>query len=282
MNGSRLFPILYILSKTFMSFLDQILTSKRDEIAVARNLKPQAELERLAAKREDFRGFAESLARPGVRVIAEIKRASPSLGDIRPDLHPGDLARAYQTGGAAALSVLTEPAFFKGSAKDLKRARDVVELPVLRKDFILDPYQVYETAAMGADAMLVIVRILDDETLRSLLALAHGIGLETLVEIHDEADAKRIADLAPPLVGINNRDLAHFHTDVDQAARIATLLPQGSAVVAASGIHGESDIQQSLACGIRRFLVGETLVKQDDPAALLRRWTALHVDSTLF
>jgi indole-3-glycerol phosphate synthase len=264
-----------------MSFLDNIVAAKRAEIAAAQALKPQAELERLAAKREDFRGFAASLARPGVRVIAEIKRASPSLGDIRPDLHPGELALAYQTGGAAAISVLTEPAYFKGSAKDLKRAREFVELPVLRKDFILDPYQIYETAAMGADAMLLIVRILDDETLQSLLALALGVGLETLVEIHNEADAKRIAALAPPLVGINNRDLAHFHTDTDRAARIAALLPRGTAVVAASGIHGEADIQQGLAHGIRRFLVGETLVRQDDPAQLLRQWTALRVDSTL-
>ena len=264
-----------------MSFLEKILSAKRAEIDAARALKPQSELERLAAKREDFRGFAESLARPGVRVIAEIKRASPSLGDIRPDLHPGDLALAYQNGGAAAISVLTEPAFFKGSAKDLKRARDFVELPILRKDFILSPYQVYETAAMGADAMLIIVRILDDETLQSLLALAHGIGLETLVEIHDEADAQRIVPLAPPLVGINNRDLAHFHTDTDRAARIAALLPRGSSVVAASGIHEEADIQRALAAGLRRFLVGETLVRHNDPTALLRQWTALRVDPTL-
>ena len=264
-----------------MSFLEKILSAKRAEMDAARALKPQSELERLAAKREDFRGFAESLARPGVRVIAEIKRASPSLGDIRPDLHPGDLALAYQNGGAAAISVLTEPAFFKGSAKDLKRARDFVELPILRKDFILSPYQVYETAAMGADAMLIIVRILDDETLQSLLALAHGIGLETLVEIHDEADAQRIVPLAPPLVGINNRDLAHFHTDTDRAARIAALLPRGSSVVAASGIHEEADIQRALAAGLRRFLVGETLVRHNDPTALLRQWTALRVDSTL-
>ena len=264
-----------------MSFIENIVSAKRDEIAAARALKPQAELERLAAKREDFRGFAESLARPGVRIIAEIKRASPSLGDLRPDLHPGDLALAYQTGGAAAISVLTEPAFFKGSAKDLKRAREFSELPVLRKDFILDPYQVYETAAMGADAMLLIVRILDDETLQSLLALAHGVGLETLVEIHDEADARRIAGLAPPLVGINNRDLAHFHTDTDRAARIAALLPRGTAVVAASGIHGETDIQQSLARGIRRFLVGETLVRADDPAALIKQWISLPVPPML-
>ena len=264
-----------------MSFLDQILSAKRDEIAAARHLKPQAEVEALAAKREDFRGFAAALARPGVRVIAEIKRASPSLGDIRPDLHPGDLARAYQDGGAAALSVLTEPAFFKGSAKDLKRARDVVELPVLRKDFILDPYQVYETAAMGADAMLLIVRILDDETLASLLALAHGVGLETLVEIHDEADARRLAGLAVPVVGINNRDLAHFHTDSDRAARIAALLPRGTAVVAASGIRDAADIQKSLAAGLRRFLVGETLVRAPNPAALLQQWTSLPVPQIL-
>ena len=264
-----------------MSFLDDILSAKRAEIAAARNLKPQAELERLAAKREDFRGFAESLARPGVRVIAEIKRASPSLGDIRPDLHPGDLALAYQNGGAAAISVLTEPAFFKGTAKDLKRARDVVELPVLRKDFILDPYQVYETAAMGADAMLLVVRILDDEQLLSLLALAHGVGLETLVEIHDETDARRIAGLDVPVVGVNNRDLARFHTDPARAARIAALLPRGSAVVAASGIRDASDVQKSLASGIRRFLVGEALVKAPDPTALLRQWIALPVPQIL-
>jgi indole-3-glycerol phosphate synthase len=264
-----------------MSFLEQILAAKREEIAAAQALKPQSELERLAAKREEFRGFAASLARPGVRIIAEIKRASPSLGDIRPDLHPGDLALAYQNGGAAAISVLTEPAFFKGSAKDLKRAREFVELPVLRKDFILDSYQVYETAAMGADAMLLIVRILDDETLRSLLSLAHGVGLETLVEIHDEADARRIADLAIPLVGINNRDLACFHTDTENAARIAALLPRGTAVIAASGIHGEADIQQGLAHGIRRFLVGETLVKHPDPATPLKQWTSIAVPKIL-
>ena len=264
-----------------MSFLDQILSAKQAEIAAARALKPQAEVERLAAKREDFRGFAESLARPGVRVIAEIKRASPSLGDIRPDLDPAPLAVAYEAGGAAALSVLTEPAFFKGSAQDLKRARHVTDLPVLRKDFILDPYQVYETAAMGADAMLLIVRILDDEQLASLAALARGIGIECLVEIHDETDVQRILELAPPLVGINNRDLAHFHTDTSQAARLAARLPQSSAPVAASGIHSADDIQRALASGLRRFLVGEALVKAPDPTALLREWTALPLPNLL-
>jgi indole-3-glycerol phosphate synthase len=260
-----------------MSFLDQILAAKQAEIAAARRLRPQADLERLAAKRDDFRGFAAALARPGVRIIAEIKRASPSLGDIRPDLDPADLAAAYEAGGAAALSVLTEPAFFKGSAQDLKRARRVTDLPVLRKDFILDPYQVYETAAMGADAMLLIVRILDDDALASLTALAQGIGLECLVEIHDEADARRILDLAPPVVGINNRDLAHFRTDTSQAARLAAVLPRGSAPVAASGIHSADDIRQALASGLRRFLIGEALVKAPNPAELLRQWTAIRI-----
>ena len=264
-----------------MSFLNQILAAKRAEIAAARNLKPQAEVEKLAAAREDFRGFAESLARPGVRIIAEIKRASPSRGDLRPDLHPGDLARAYQDGGAAAVSVLTEPAFFKGSAKDLKRARDVVELPVLRKDFIIEPYQVYETAAMGADAMLLIVRILDDEQLQSLLALAHGIGLETLVEIHDEADARRLAGLDVRGVGINNRDLENFETDPARAARIAALLPRGAAAVAASGIRDEADLQRAIGAGLRRFLVGETLVQSADPAVLLKQWSSLPVPPIL-
>lgn len=264
-----------------MSFLDNILTAKQAEIAAARALTPQVELEKLAARRVDFRGFAASLALPGVRVIAEIKRASPSLGDIRPDLNSGDLATAYQSGGAAALSVLTEPAFFKGSAKDLQNARSAVELPVLRKDFVLDPYQVYETVAMGADAMLLIVRILDDDQLASLYSLARGIGLECLIEIHDEADARRIFDLAPPLVGINNRDLAHFHTDTTQAARLAAQLPQGSAVVAASGIHSAEDIRRALAAGLRRFLVGEALVKAADPAEVLRQWTRLDVSNSL-
>ena len=258
-----------------MSFLDKILAAKRAEIATAESHTPLATLKTLASRCTDFRDFTASLNTPGIRIIAEIKRASPSLGDIAPDLSPAALARAYTTGGAAALSILTEPAFFKGSATDLQQARAATTLPVLRKDFIIAPYQVYETAAMGADAMLLIVRILDDAQLRDLLALAHDLGLHTLVEIHDEADARRLAGLNTPVIGINNRDLAHFHTDVNRAARLAALLPPETAVVAASGIRDAHDIRQSLTNGIRRFLVGETLVKTPDSAALLREWTAL-------
>lgn len=258
-----------------MTFLDKILDAKRDEIEAAKAAVPQDTLERQAAARRDYRGFAAALDRPGVRVIAEIKRASPSLGDIRPDLDPAATARAYAEGGAAALSVLTEPAFFKGSADDLRLARGAVSVPVLRKDFIIDPYQVYETAAMGADAMLLIVRILDDERLQHLHALALNLGLDVLTEVFDEPDAVRANALGATVVGINNRDLAHFKTDVAHAGRLASCLRPEAAPVALSGIRGTEDIRQTLSCGIRRFLVGEALVRQADPVATLREWTAL-------
>ena len=258
-----------------MTFLDKILESKRAELARAKALVPQALLERQASGRRDYRGFAAALERPGIRVIAEIKRASPSLGDIRPDLDAAATARAFADGGAAALSVLTEPAYFKGSAADLKMARDAVSIPVLRKDFIIDPYQIYEAAAMGADALLLIVRILDDERLRTLYALACELGLDVLTEVFDEQDVARANALGATLVGINNRDLAHFKTDVSHAARLAKHLRPATAVVALSGIHSADDIRQNLAGGIRRFLIGEALVRQPDPAATLCEWTTL-------
>ena len=258
-----------------MTFLEKILEAKRAELDRVKTLVPQAQLEKRAAARRAPRGFSTALDKPGVRIIAEIKRASPSLGDIRPDLDPVATAQAYAEGGAAALSVLTEPAFFKGSAKDLQRARDGVAIPVLRKDFIIDPYQVYETAAMGADALLLIVRILDDDNLHALYALARTLGLDVLTEVFDEQDATRANALGATLVGINNRDLAHFKTDVTQAARLAAHLHPGTAVVALSGIHTADDIRQTLAGGIRRLLIGEALVRQTDPTATLRSWTSL-------
>lgn len=255
-----------------MTFLDKILIAKRDEIARAKADVPQARLEALADARDVPRGFAAALNAPGIRIVAEIKRASPSLGDIRPDLDPAATARAYADGGAAALSVLTEPAFFKGSAADLRQAREAVAIPVLRKDFIIDPYQVYETVAMGADAMLLIVRILDDAQLKPLHDLALTLGLDVLTEVFDQQDAERANAIGARLVGINNRDLAHFKTDVSHAARIAAHLHPDTAVVALSGIHSADDIRQTLTGGIRRFLIGEALVRQPDPTSTLREW----------
>lgn len=256
-----------------MNFLDNIIAAKRKEIARAKSCVPQSQLERQAAARTAAtRGFGGALSRPGVRIIAEIKRASPSLGDIRIDLDPAAMARAYADGGAAALSVLTEPAYFKGSAVDLQLAREAVSIPVLRKDFIIDPYQVFETAAMGADALLLIVRILDDESLLALHTLALELGLDVLTEVFDEQDAARANALGATLVGINNRDLAHFKTDVSHAARLAKRLRTETAVVALSGIHSADDIRLNLNGGIRRFLIGEALVRQPDPTATLREW----------
>ena len=258
-----------------MTILETIVTTRRRAIAEAKARVPQARLERDAAARRDYRGFTAALSHPGLRIIAEIKRASPSRGPIRPDLDPAVLARAYADGGAAALSVLTEPAFFQGSADDLRRARAAVDLPVLRKDFIVDPYQVYETAAMGADALLLIVRILDDAQLHALHALALQLGLDVLTEVHDERDIARANDLGAALVGINNRDLAHFNTDIGRATRLAGLLNPGTLAVALSGIHNADDVRQTCACGIRRLLIGEALVRQADPAAMLRAWASM-------
>jgi indole-3-glycerol phosphate synthase len=255
------------------SFLDKILKSRRRDIAVCKERISSAEIQHLAAQRSDFRGFAQALDTPGVRIIAEIKRASPSKGDINPRLDPAHLARLYERGGAAAISVLTEPAFFKGSENDLNAARGVATLPVLRKDFIIDPYQIYESVAMGADAILLIVRILDDETLHSLHTLARRIGLDVMTEVFDEDDARRAGELKADLIGINNRDLARFTTDLEQTVRLAAHFPAQTALVAASGIHQCADIQKNLHHGIRRFLIGEALVKHHDSAAVLREWT---------
>ena len=260
-----------------MSFLEKIISAKRAEIAAARNLKPQAELERLAAKREDFRGFAESLAHPGVRVVAEIKRTSPSKGDLAPDLDPAAVATAYAAGGAAALSVLTEPAFFKGSIRDLQAARDAVAIPVLRKDFIVDPYQIHESRAIGADAVLLIVRILDDAHLRDLLALARDSGLDALVEVFDSADLDRALAVGATLIGINNRDLGTFATDLSNAATLARRIAPPAIAMALSGVASAADVAALASRGLSRFLVGEALVRSADPAALLREMNACEV-----
>jgi indole-3-glycerol phosphate synthase len=254
-------------------FLQKIVAHKQQEIAAASVQTPLAALEPLARARRDYRGFAAALSIPHcLRFIAEIKRASPSKGEIAMGLDPARLARTYEAGGAAALSVLTERAFFRGAPADLQAARAATTLPVLRKDFILAPYQVYESAAMGADAILLIVRILTDDELRTLHTLARELGLDVLVEIHTEAEAERANRLGARLVGINNRDLAHFDTDLERARRVAAALHPDTIVVAASGIANLDDIHRTVAAGVTRFLVGESLVRAPDATALLRSW----------
>ena len=254
-----------------MDILSEIAAHKLEEVASLRREFPLSGLEERAAARRDMRSLRGALADvEGVRIIAEIKRASPSKGMICEDLEADRQAERYELGGAAAVSVLTEGRYFLGSVEDLKLARGACSLPVLRKDFTLDPYQVVEGAAVGADAILLIVRMLGDQQLNELAAAAREYGLDALVEIHDEADLERANEAGATLIGINNRNLKTFDTSLDVAVRLAARLLPDQIAIAASGVFTRGDVERNLEAGLSRFLIGESLVRADDPAALLR------------
>jgi len=251
-------------------FLNRIIEQKGRDISRARKTVAESRLEALARQRTDFRSLYASLAREGgVNIIAEIKRASPSKGDIRADLDAADAARQYEKGGAAAVSVLTDATFFKGHLNDLRAARSVCGLPVLRKEFIISRYQVYEAAAAGADAILLIVRILSREKLDQLYALCRELGMDALVEIHSSEEARIVAASDVRLVGINNRNLNSFETDIAVAMELVSQLGSGQLPVAASGISGPDDVRRNLSFGIRNFLVGESIVRAEDSARFI-------------
>jgi indole-3-glycerol phosphate synthase len=230
---------------------------------------PLGELRAMAAGAPPARGLRAALARPGMAVIAEVKRRSPSKGDIRADLDPAALARAYQRGGAAAVSVLTEPVHFAGSPEDLVAVRAAVDLPVLRKDFVTTPYQVWEARAWGADAVLLIVAALEPARLAELLVEAGGAGLDALVEVHTRAEATVAGAAGATLVGVNARDLATLEVDLGRFAQIRDALPAGATVVAESGISSPAQVEAAAAAGADAVLVGESLVRADDPEELL-------------
>ena len=217
------------------------------------------------------RDFGAALARPGLQVIAEIKRRSPSRGDLNMGLDPVTQALAYERGGAAAISVLTEPDYFRGSLDDLVAVRDAVSLPVLRKDFIVDPRQVAESRGAGADALLLIVAGLDEAVLSDLLAECHVVGIEALVEAHNEEEAVVAVAAGAEIVGINNRDLTTFHTDLAVAERVAKGLSGGRVRVAESGVSSVSGAARMAAAGYDAIWVGEALVTAPDPADLISR-----------
>jgi len=259
-----------------MSILERIVARKLEEVAQAERRQP---VKALMARLDDAprRPFFEALRAPGSRglnIIAEIKRASPSKGPIRPDADAAATARAYAAGGAAALSVLTDRDFFQGDPADLAAARAATDLPVLRKDFIVQDYQVYESRALGADAVLFICRILSPERLSRLLALGRELGLEALVEIHDHRDLALATQAGARLIGINNRDLATFATDLQTAATLRERLAPDQVPVAASGIQAPRDIRFNLERGIFNFLIGESLMRAEDPAAALESFLA--------
>ena len=248
-----------------MSILDQIVASKHREIAAARARMPLEELEVQAAEAPPVRDFRAALAGPGpIQLIAEVKKASPSAGIIRPDFDPIAIARVYQAHGAACLSILTDAPYFQGHLSYLARARAAVAIPLLRKDFLLDEYQVVEARLAGADAVLLIAEILDDRQLSTLLARARSLGMSALVELHDEANLPRVLASGADLVGINNRDLRRFVTDLELTLRLRDQVPPHVLLVSESGIRTRSDVLRLEAAGVSAILVGETLMRAPD------------------
>lgn len=251
--------------------LDDILVETRRTVAASRAHVPHAEIEQQAAASAPARGLAQSLrAAQGMACIAEFKRRSPSRGWIQPAADVASVARAYAAASASAMSVLTDTPFFGGSLDDLRRARAAVGLPILRKDFLVDPYQVAEARAAGADAVLLIVAALSDRDLHLLLAETERWGMEALVETHDADEVARAVAAGATIVGVNHRDLGTFEMNMDLAARMRPLIPPDRLVVAESGIKTADDVRRLRAAGIDAILVGETLMQAPDPAAALR------------
>ncbi len=253
--------------------LAEICATKREEVVNRKGFATMADLDAAAAGQTAPRGFRAALeakAEQGFALIAEIKKASPSKGLIRPDFRPAEHAIAYERGGAACLSVLTDAPYFQGHEDYLAEARAACGLPVLRKDFMVDPWQVAEARSIGADAILIIVAALDDGAMAEIEAAALERGMDVLVEVHSEAEMERAARLTSRLIGVNNRDLKRFVTDIGTTERLAQLAPEGTLLVSESGINSHADLLRLSACGTRTFLVGESLMRQDDVEAATR------------
>ena len=252
------------------TILDQIVETKRREITAARDRVPTSDLERRARELPPCRGFADALDRPGeVRVIAEVKKASPSAGVIRADFDPVAIARTYETHGAACISVLTDESYFQGRLAYLSAIRDAVRVPLLRKDFVLDRYQLLEARAAGADAALLIAEILPGDRLAELHGDAAALGLDVLVELHDADQLPRVLDAGATLVGVNNRDLRTFVTRLDHTLDLMPQMPAGVRVVSESGIKTKADLDRLASAGVRAVLVGESLMRSRDIGAAL-------------
>lgn len=246
-----------------MSILERIVAAKRAEISAAK--RPID-----VKSAPPVRDFIAAVRAKRPAVIAEIKRASPSKGLLRQDFDPAAIAKSYEKAGAACISVLTDREFFQGAPEHLSTARAACELPALRKDFIIDPYQVYEARALGADCVLLIVACLDDRQLAELEALAHRLGMAVLVEVHDAAELKRALKLKTPLLGINNRNLRTFETRLETTLALLPDIPEDRVVVTESGILSPADVTRMRASGVHTFLVGEAFMRAPDPGAALQ------------
>ena len=256
------------------TILHKILARKREEVAERRPRNSLASLEQRIAEQTAVRGFAAAIAARvaagQAAVIAEVKKASPSKGVIRADFQPAQIAASYQRGGAACLSVLTDVDFFQGSDAYLQQARAACELPVLRKDFTVDPYQVIEARAIGADAVLLIVAALEQEQMRELAHTAAEVGVDLLVEVHDRAELERALELETPLIGINNRDLHSFETRLETTLELLPYIPADRQVVTESGIHSAEDVASMRNHQVHGFLVGEAFMRAQEPGEKLR------------
>jgi indole-3-glycerol phosphate synthase len=257
-----------------MSVLDRIVDDTRDEVKRRRKQVSLKDLEsQIERRHEGFRPFSEALIRPGVSLIAEHKRRSPSAGPIREGSEVSEIVRAYERGGAAAISVLTEEAHFGGSLDDLLAARATTELPILRKDFTIDPYQLYEAKTAGADAVLLVVGAMSQGELAELYREAHSLDLDAVVEIHDEAELDRALEVDADVLGINNRDLESFSVDIQTTFDLLADIPAGKVVVSESGIHNRDQIDELEQVGVDAVLIGEALMRAPDPAAAVRELT---------
>lgn len=250
--------------------LKKIIDYKKQELE---HLKRKVSFQDVRLKAEDAGGardFLGGLKGEGTRIIAEVKKASPSAGVIRPDFDPVKIGRIYEENGASCLSVLTDGHFFQGSLRDLERIRVAVKRPLLRKDFTFDEYQIHEARGAGADAVLLIVRILEDGQIRDYLALSAELGMAALVEVHDSDDMAKAKGLNPPLIGINNRDLDTLKVDLETTVRLSKEAPKDSLLVSESGISTPADIKKLNNSGVSVFLIGETLLRSPDPGEKLR------------
>jgi indole-3-glycerol phosphate synthase len=250
--------------------LQKIVDNKREEVARQKEILPLGELRQMLADKPPTRDFEGAIRNRDCAVIAEVKRSSPSKGLIREDFNPIEIASIYKDNGASAISILTERKFFGGNAAYVPQISRVVGLPLLRKDFIIDPYQINETRVLGADALLLIARLLEAGELRDFIGLASELGLAALVEVHNEADVEKAVSSGARIVGINNRDLATFRTDLEVSIQLARMVPKGITVVSESGIDSRGEIEKLMEAGIHAFLVGESLMREKDIGKKLR------------
>jgi indole-3-glycerol phosphate synthase len=253
--------------------LDDIVDATRDSLKRRQREHPLSELEAQVETGREGRPFAEALSRPGTSLIAEHKRRSPSAGTIRDGASCAEIVTAYERGGAAAVSILTEEEHFGGSLADLREARAATELPVLRKDFTIDPYQLYETKASGADAVLLVVGSLQTRELASLYRLASDLDLDAIVEIHDDEELERALEIDCDVIGINNRDLEDFSVDIQRTFDLLADVPAGKVVVSESGIQDRWQIEELEQVGVDAVLIGEVLMRAPDPEAAVRELT---------